>query len=62
LLAAAPARAQTPPAAGAVPSTKMDDGMRELSRSPLLKSLSQQQQMDLIEFVTGNMLFVGFQN
>ncbi|HEV7982787.1 MAG TPA: DUF4344 domain-containing metallopeptidase [Xanthobacteraceae bacterium] len=34
--------------------------MRELSKAPLMKSLSQQQQMDLIEFVTGNMLFVGF--
>jgi transcriptional regulator with XRE-family HTH domain len=60
VLAAAPALAQTPPAPNAVPSTKMDDGMRELSKAPLMKSLSQQQQMDLIEFVTGNMLFVGF--
>ena len=38
----------------------MDDGVRELSSDPRLKSMSQQQQMDLIEFVTGNMLFVGF--
>jgi hypothetical protein len=46
LLAAAPAGAQTPPAAGTISSAKMDDAVREMSRSPLMNSLSQQQQMD----------------
>jgi DNA-binding XRE family transcriptional regulator len=58
LLDAAPAHSQTAPAAA--PRNKMDNGVRELSSDPRLKSMSQQQQKDLIEFVTGNMLFVGF--
>jgi hypothetical protein len=60
LLGAAPALSQTPPAQAPAPRTKMDDGVRELSSDPRLKSMSRQQQRDLIEFVTGNMLFVGF--
>jgi Putative metallopeptidase len=60
LLGAAPAVSQTPPAQTPAARTKMDDGVRELSSDPGLKSMSQQQQRDLIEFVTGNMLFVGF--
>jgi DNA-binding XRE family transcriptional regulator len=68
LLGAAPALSQTPP--GQTPAqapaqapaigTKMDDGVRELSSDPRMRSMSQRQQRDLIEFVTGNMLFVGF--
>jgi DNA-binding XRE family transcriptional regulator len=70
LLGAASAYAQTaaPPAAttpAATPPTralrtKMDDGMHEMSTDSRMKGLSQQQQMDMIEFVVGNMLFVGF--
>jgi transcriptional regulator with XRE-family HTH domain len=50
------AAAKTNPAARA----KMNDGAREMSTDPRLKGLSQAQQMDMIEFVVGNMLFVGF--
>ncbi len=65
LLGAASAYAQvtTPPAAASptpAPRTKMDDGMHEMATDSRMKGLSQQQQTDLIEFVVGNMLFVGF--
>jgi DNA-binding XRE family transcriptional regulator len=38
----------------------MDDGMREMATDSRMKGLSQQQQTDMINFVVGNMLFVGF--
>ena len=64
MLGTAPALSQTPPAQAPVQApaagTKMDDGVRELSSDPRMRSMSQRQQRDLIEFVTGNMLFVGF--
>src|SRR5258707_2591823 len=65
LLGAASAYAQTatPPAATfptPAPKAKMDDGMREMATDSRMKGLSQQQQTDMIEFVVGNMLFVGF--
>jgi DNA-binding XRE family transcriptional regulator len=65
LLGATSAHAQTatPPAAASptpAPKGKMDDGMHEMSTDSRMKGLSQQQQMDMIEFVVGNMLFVGF--
>jgi hypothetical protein len=37
---------------------KVDEAARQLDNSPRLKGLSQQQRKDLVEFVTGNMLFV----
>lgn len=42
------------------PPAKMNDGARELGTNSRIKGMSQRQQMDLIEFVVGNMLFVGF--
>jgi transcriptional regulator with XRE-family HTH domain len=60
LVGAASAHAQTAPAPTQAPRAKMDDGMRELGTDPRLKGLSKLQQMDMIEFVVGNMLFVGF--
>ena len=39
---------------------KMSAGARELGNDQRLKGMSQAQQMDMIEFVVGNMLFVGF--
>jgi Putative metallopeptidase len=60
LLGATSARSQTPPAQTPAPGTKMDDAVHELSSDPRLKNMPQPQQRDLIEFVTGNMLFVGF--
>jgi DNA-binding XRE family transcriptional regulator len=48
------------PAPTQAPRPKMNDGMRELATDPRLKGLTQLQQMDMIEFVVGNMLFVGF--
>jgi DNA-binding Xre family transcriptional regulator len=71
--AAVPAFAQTPsssqpatpavqpaPSSPAVPHGKMDAGARELGADQRLKGMSQAQQMDMIEFVVGNMLFVAF--
>jgi DNA-binding XRE family transcriptional regulator len=65
LLGAASAHAQptTPPTATSptpAPKAKMDDGMNEMATDSRMKGLSQQQQTDMIEFVVGNMLFVGF--
>jgi DNA-binding Xre family transcriptional regulator len=55
--AAPSSAAQTPtPAQGG----KMSAGARELGSDQRLKGMSQAQQMDMIEFVVGNMLFVGF--
>jgi DNA-binding Xre family transcriptional regulator len=51
---------QAPPATTPAPKTKMDSGARELGTDSRLKGMSQAQQMDMIEFVVGNMLFVGF--
>jgi DNA-binding Xre family transcriptional regulator len=42
------------------PAGKMGAGVRELGKDSRLKGMSQAQQMDMIEFVVGNMLFVGF--
>jgi hypothetical protein len=36
---------------------KVDEAARQLDNDPRLKRLSQQQRKDLVEFVTGNMLF-----
>jgi DNA-binding XRE family transcriptional regulator len=60
LLGAASVHSQTAPAPTRAPRAKMDDGVRELGTDSRLKGMSQQQQMDMIEFVAGNMLFVGF--
>jgi DNA-binding Xre family transcriptional regulator len=48
------------PAPAPAPSGKMSAGVRELGKDQRLKGMSQAQQMDMIEFVVGNMLFVGF--
>jgi DNA-binding Xre family transcriptional regulator len=48
------------PAPAPAPSGKMSAGARELGADQRLKGMSQAQQMDLVEFVAGNMLFVGF--
>jgi DNA-binding Xre family transcriptional regulator len=58
---AQPAPSATPAAPSpAVPQGKMAAGARELGTDQRLKGMSQAQQMDMIEFVVGNMLFVGF--
>jgi DNA-binding Xre family transcriptional regulator len=54
------AHGENDPPAKRTPSAKMDDGARQLGTDARVKGMSQQQQMDLIEFVVGNMLFVGF--
>jgi DNA-binding Xre family transcriptional regulator len=59
----APAQAAPPSAAPSpapAPSGKMSAGARELGTDQRLKGMSQAQQMDMVEFVAGNMLFVGF--
>jgi DNA-binding Xre family transcriptional regulator len=48
------------PSSAPAPSGKMSAGVRELGKDQRLKGMSQAQQMDMIEFVVGNMLFVGF--
>jgi hypothetical protein len=60
LFGSASVYSQTPAPRPQAHRAKMDDGVRELGTDSRLKSMSQQQQMDLIEFVAGNMLFVGF--
>jgi DNA-binding Xre family transcriptional regulator len=55
-----PGPSDAQPAPTQAPRAKMNDGMRELATDPRLKGLTQLQQMDMIEFVVGNMLFVGF--
>jgi DNA-binding Xre family transcriptional regulator len=67
-LQAAPAPTQPAPSSAAQPALssppasggKMAAGVRELGKDARLKGMSQTQQMDMIEFVVGNMLFVGF--
>jgi DNA-binding XRE family transcriptional regulator len=59
------APSQTAPSSAApspapAPSGKMSAGVRELGADQRLKGMSQAQQMDMVEFVAGNMLFVGF--
>jgi hypothetical protein len=39
---------------------RMEDAAREMKTDPRLQKLTQKEQMDLVEFVTGNMLFVAF--
>jgi DNA-binding Xre family transcriptional regulator len=56
----APSSSQTPPSPTRAPAGKMAAGARELGTDARLKGMSQAQQMDMIEFVVGNMLFVGF--
>jgi DNA-binding XRE family transcriptional regulator len=67
LLGSWPASAQTTPKPNPAPAKtnpaarmKMNNGVQEMSTDPRLKGLTQAQQMDMIEFVVGNMLFVGF--
>ena len=48
------------PSPDQAPTGKMGAGVRELGKDSRLKGMSQAQQMDMIEFVVGNMLFVGF--
>jgi DNA-binding Xre family transcriptional regulator len=51
---------QPAPSSPAAPHGTMDAGARELGADQRLKGMSQAQQMDMIEFVVGNMLFVAF--
>jgi DNA-binding XRE family transcriptional regulator len=60
ICAAVPAFAQPAPSSPPAPRGKMDAGARELGTDQRLKGMSQAQQMDMVEFVVGNMLFVGF--
>jgi len=60
LVGATAAHSQTAPTPRRAPPPKMNEGAREMGTDPRFKSMSQQQQMDVIEFVVGNMLFVGF--
>ena len=39
---------------------KMEGAVREMGGDKRMKKMSEQQQWDMVEFVTGNMLFVGF--
>jgi DNA-binding Xre family transcriptional regulator len=57
---AAPAPGQPAPSSPPASGGKMAAGARELGKDSRLKGMSQAQQMDMIEFVVGNMLFVGF--
>jgi DNA-binding Xre family transcriptional regulator len=56
----APSPARAAPSSPAASGGKMAVAARELGTDQRLKGMSQAQQMDMIEFVVGNMLFVGF--
>ena len=52
------AQAQTAPAPAKQPAMPMDDAARMLDSDPMLKNMSQNQRMGVLEFVAGNLVFV----
>jgi hypothetical protein len=60
LAGAAPLHAQKAPPKQAPVSVGMEQAMRDMGDDARMKKMSGPQQLDLVEFVAGNMLFVGF--
>jgi hypothetical protein len=60
LIGAAPLHAQKAPPEPQGAHARMENAMREMGGDARMKKMSDQQQRDLVEFVAGNMLFVGF--
>ena len=59
LMGAVPLFAQVPPESQRA-RARMENAVREMGGDTRMKKMSGQQQSDLVEFVAGNMLFVGF--
>jgi hypothetical protein len=59
LISAAPLHAQQVPSDQRARS-RMENAMHEMGGEARMKKMSEQQQRDLVEFIAGNMLFVGF--
>lgn len=60
LIGAAPLHAQKAPPQEQRARARMENAMREMGGDARMKTMSEQQQLELVEFVAGNMLFVGF--
>jgi hypothetical protein len=60
LIGAAPLHAQNAPPEQQRVRARMENAIREMGGDARMKKMSEQQQQDLVEFVAGNMLFVGF--
>ena len=60
LIGAAPLHAQNAPPEQQRVRARMENAIREMGGDARMKKMSGQQQQDLVEFVAGNMLFVGF--
>jgi Putative metallopeptidase/Helix-turn-helix domain len=60
LIGAAPLHAQNAPPEQQRVRARMENAIHEMGGDARMKKMSEQQQQDLIEFVAGNMLFVGF--
>ena len=60
LIGAVPLYAQNAPPEQQRVRARMENAIREMGGDARMKKMSEQQQQDLIEFVAGNMLFVGF--
>jgi len=59
LIGVVPLFAQVPPEQQRV-RARMENAIREMGGDARMKKMSERQQSDLVEFVAGNMLFVGF--
>ncbi len=60
LIGAASLHAQNAPPEQQRVRARMENAIREMGGDARMKKMSEQQQQDLVEFVAGNMLFVGF--
>jgi hypothetical protein len=60
MLAAAPLHAQQAPPAPPHQHGNLDNAVREMGGDARMKKMSDDKQLDLVEFVAGNLLFVGF--
>ena len=60
LIGAAPLHAQNAPPEQQRVRARMANAIHEMGGDARMKKMSEQQQQDLVEFVAGNMLFVGF--
>jgi hypothetical protein len=60
LIAAVPLHAQNAPPEQQRVRARMENAIHEMGGDARMKKMSEQQQQDLVEFVAGNMLFVGF--
>ena len=60
LMGAVPIYGQKAPPEQQRARSRMENAIREMGSDARMKKMPEQQQWDLVEFVAGNMLFVGF--